>query len=29
MNVVTDDESFMHYFEPHRKISDQVGRTKM
>ena len=24
MNVVTHDESWMHYFEPHRKISNRV-----
>ena len=29
MNVVTDDESGMHYFEPHRKISNRVWLTKM
>ena len=29
MNVVTYDESWMHYFEPHRKVSNQVWLTKM
>ena len=29
MNVVTYDESWMHYFEPHRKISNRVWLTKM
>ena len=30
MNVVTYDESWMHYFEPpYRKISNQVWLTKM
>ena len=29
MNVVTYDESWMHYFEPHQKISNQVWLTKM
>ena len=29
MNVVTDEESWMHYFEPHRKISNRVWLTKM
>ena len=29
MNVVTYDESWMHYFEPHRKIDNRVGLTKM
>ena len=29
MNVVTYDESWMHYLEPHRKISNQVWLTKM
>ena len=29
MNVVTYDESWMHYFEPHRKISNLVWLTKM
>ena len=24
LNVVTDDESWIHYFELHRKISEQV-----
>ena len=28
MNVVTYDESWMHYFEPHRKISNRVWLTK-
>ena len=28
-NVVTYDESGMHYFEPHRKISNRVWLTKM
>ena len=29
MNVVTYDESWMHYFEPQRKISNPVWLTKM
>ena len=29
MNIVTDDESWMHYFEPHRKISNREWLTKM
>ena len=29
MNVVTYDESWMHYFEPHRKISNRVWLSKM
>ena len=29
MTVVTDDESSMHYIEPHRKISNRVWLTKM
>ena len=29
MNVVTDDESCMHNFEPRQKISNQVWLTKM
>ena len=29
MNEVTYDESWMHYFEPHRKISNRVWFTKM
>ena len=29
MNVVAYDESWMHYFEPHRKINNQVWLTKM
>ena len=29
MNVVTYDESWMHCFEPHRKISNRVWLTKM
>ena len=29
MNVVTYDESLMHYFEPHRNISNRVWLTKM
>ena len=29
MNVVTYDESLMHYFEPHRKISNRVWLTKI
>ena len=29
MNVVTYDESLMHYFEPHRKIRNRVWLTKM
>ena len=29
MNVVTYDESWMHYFEPHQKISSPVWLTKM
>ena len=29
MDVVTYDESWMHYFEPHRKISNRVWLTKM
>ena len=29
MNVVAYDESWMHYFEPHRKISNRVWLTKM
>ena len=29
MNEVTYVESWMHYFEPHRKISNQVWLTKM
>ena len=29
MNVVTYDESWMHYFEPHRKICNRVWLTKM
>ena len=29
MNVVTYDKSWMHYFEPHRKISNRVWLTKM
>ena len=29
MNVVTYDETWMHYFEPHRKISNRVWLTKM
>ena len=29
MNVVTYDESWMHYFEPHRKISYGVWLTKL
>ena len=28
MNEVTGDESWMHYFEPHRKISNQYSSTK-
>ena len=28
-NVVTYDESWMHYFKPPRKISNQVWLTKM
>ena len=27
--VVTDDESWMHYFEPHRKICNRVWVTKV
>ena len=29
MNVVTYDNSWMHYFKPHRKISNRVRLTKM
>ena len=29
MNVVTYDESWMHYFELHRKIGNRVWLTKM
>ena len=29
INVVTDDEFWMHYFEPHQKISNPVWLTKM
>ena len=29
MNVVKYDESWMKYFEPHRKISNRVWLTKM
>ena len=29
MNVVTYDETWMHYFEPHRNISNRVWLTKM
>ena len=29
MNVVTGDESWIHYFEPHRKIRKRVWLTKM
>ena len=29
MNVVTYDESWMHYFEPPRKISNRAWLTKM
>ena len=29
MNVATYDESWMHYFEPHRKISNRVWLTKV
>ena len=29
MKVVTDDESWIHYFELHRKISNRVQLTKM
>ena len=29
MNIVTYDESWMHYFEPHRNISNGVWLTKM
>ena len=29
MNVVTDDESCMHYFEPHQIITNQGRRTKI
>ena len=29
MNEVTYIESWMHYFEPHRKISNRVWLTKM
>ena len=29
MNLVTYDESLMHYFEPHRKINIRVWLTKM
>ena len=29
MNVVTYDDSWVHYFEPHRKISNRVWLTKM
>ena len=29
MNEVTYDESWMHYFEPHRKINNRVWLTKM
>ena len=29
MNEETYDESWMHYFEPHRKISNQVWLSKM
>ena len=29
MNVVTYDESWMHYFKPHREISNRVWLTKM
>ena len=29
MNVVTYDESWMHYFELHRKINNGVSLTKM
>ena len=28
MNVVTGDESWIHFFEPHCKISNQVWLTK-
>ena len=28
MNVVTGDESWIHYFEPHRKISNREWFTK-
>ena len=29
MNVVVVDESWIHYFEPHRKIINRVWLTKM
>ena len=29
MNVVIYDESWMHFFEPHRKINNRVWLTKM
>ena len=29
MNVLTYDEFWMHYFEPHRKINNRVWLTKM
>ena len=28
MNIATGDESWIHFFEPHRKISNQVWLTK-
>ena len=29
MNVVINDESWMHYFEPHRKINNRLWLTNM
>ena len=29
LNVVTHDESWIHYFEPHRKIINRGWLTKM